>query len=415
MKIPNYVLKASKIFLYLLALLPLLSLPLVSIAIMLFVFFSIISFRLTNQEKNTMVKKEWFLFFLFTTPFLFYLIALIWTEDLSLGIKLIEKNLSFLVIPFTVFILKPFKSHLQIKNFIKTYIISCSISVIFTILYILINLKSIYNQQNTYFINIKLRETIELTPIIGEHAIYFSLILGIGLLLLFYNRFKNRRLNIFLFLMLTIGIVIASSRGVIIAILIVGVLLAYQEIKNKRKLVIIIVLSISGFAVLAYVSPIKKRVIEIVNTKYIYPKGDYYNSFNLRMAIYNCSLSLINESAIIGFAPADLQQKLNECYKKFDTSAFQKTNYNTHNQYLDYILSFGAIGFILILFSFAYFLKIAIVTQNNEYFNFLILMYIAFLTENILVRNTGIVLFVMFNCLFAYSTLLKNFNLNIKQ
>ena len=126
------------------------------------------------------------------------------------------------------------------------------------------------------------------------------------------------------------------------------------------------------------------------------------------MAIYNCSISIIKEAPVIGYGPGDVQKELNSCYEKFNTQAFKKERYNSHNQYLDYLLSFGVIGFIIILYCFLYYLKMARKNPDNKvYFNFLILFYFTFLTENILVRNTGMVLFVTFNCLLAYPILEK--------
>ena len=125
------------------------------------------------------------------------------------------------------------------------------------------------------------------------------------------------------------------------------------------------------------------------------------------MAIYNCSLNAIPMAPLIGFGPADVQKALDNCYTKYKTSAFNEVKYNSHNHFFDYILSFGFIGFSIILYCFAYFIRVSFFEENKQYFNFLILMYVSFLFENVLVRNTGIVLFVSFNSLFMYLTLIK--------
>lgn len=390
---------------YLLALLPLLSLGMMSGAIIVFVFFSFFFFFL---NKNYEVKKlDWKLFFIFTIPFLFYLIALLWTDNFLTGIKFIEKTLSFLVIPLSFFIFKPFTAFIQFKRFTHIYILSCVFLTLFTGVYIMFNISGICSQNNEYQITVSLRSAIELVPIIGEHAIYFSLILAVGLLVLFYNRFESKILNVLFCFLLISGLILASSKGVIIAIIIVSILMIFQNNKNKKKSVFLFFSFIIGISTVIYFSPLKSRINEITETNHFYPKGIHYNSINLRMAIYNCSFSLIKEAGFFGFSPADMQQKLNTCYEKFNTTAFKDLNYNTHNQYLDYLLSFGVIGLLSILFVFYYYLKLALKNSNKLHFNFLILFYIAFLTENILIRNTGIVLFTSFNCLFAYSLLLK--------
>ena len=397
--------KNKQVYLYLLAILPLLSLHMVSIAIIIFVLGALLNFKVNDKAKKKSVSIGFIIFFIL--PFLMYVISLVWTDNLQVGLKYVEKTLSFGILPIVFFILKPFKTALQIKIFNQIFVIASAFSVVITMLYLLSNVDTIFNEKNAYLTNIKLRKAIELTPIIGEHPIYFSLIMAMALLLLFYNRFKCRLFNLFLSLLFLTGIAIASSKGVILSVIVVGILLTFQEIKNKNKIVIVLALSLFSFATIGYFTPIKERVNEIINTKHIYPKGDYYNSINLRMAIYNCSFSLIKETPILGYAPGDVQQKLDRCYKKYNTNAFNDVIYNSHNQYLHYFLSFGIIGFTLILFSFIYFIRISILSKNYAYFNFLILFLVVFLIENVLVRNTGIVLFTFFNCLFAYSSLIN--------
>jgi O-antigen ligase len=329
-----------------------------------------------------------------------------WTENLVLGLKIIEKSIPFFIIPFSVFILKPFKTINQLKKFNKTFITVTVFLVCVTLLYIVYNISAIVTSENNYNMVNNLRNSIEMVPLIGEHPIYFSLLIAMALLLLFYNKFYSKVLNIICSLFLTFGLILASSKGVIIALVVVSVLIIFQEIKNKRKAFFVLLLVGVGISSLVYFSPLRSRIEkEIIENQFTYPQGIHFNSFNLRTAIYNCSFSLVHKSGLIGFTPGDLQQELNECYKKFNTPAFNKINYNTHNQYLDYLLSFGFFGLLLIICVFYYYLRIAMNRKNKLYFNFLILLYIVLFTENILSRNTGIVLFVTFNSLLGYYNL----------
>ena len=220
-------------------------------------------------------------------------------------------------------------------------------------------------------------------------------------MILYYHRFKNKYVNVLFGLTFLSAIAIASSRGVIAGLVIVSIIIVFQEVKSHKKAIFITIGLILGILAISFLTPIKSRIDEILNTKNIYPVGLQYNSFNLRVAIYDCSLKIINRSPLIGYGPGDVQNELNECYKKFDTEAFTKITYNSHNQYFDYLASFGVLGTLIILFAFYYYYKIAVKGKNRLYLNFLILFYIVFLTENVLYRNSGMVLFVTFNCLFA--------------
>jgi O-antigen ligase len=382
-----------------------------SMAIGLLLLYAIWDFIKTDTAKPNIIRFRPSL--IYALPFLLYIIALLWTQDMKKGLELVGRMASILIIPISIIGLKPFKKVESIYLFFKLYIISSFVYVVVTMLFLFLSRDLILNQPNSYFSVLTLRNSIDNIPLIGEHAIYFSLFVGVALLILYYHRFKNKYVNTLFCITFLVAIVIASSRGVIAGLVIVSLLIVFQEIKSRKKAVIIAVLLLFGSSVISFITPIKSRINEILNTKNIYPVGLHYNSFNLRVAIYDCSLNIIKRNPLIGYGPGDVQSELNECYKKFDTEAFTKITYNTHNQYLDYLASFGILGTIIILLAFYYYFKIALKGKNRLYLNFLILFYIIFLTENILYRNSGMVLFVTFNCLFAHLILFKGNSKNL--
>lgn len=391
--------------LYVLAFLPLFSLAMTSMAIGLLLLYAIWDFIKTDAAKPNIIRFRTSL--IYALPFFLYIIALLWTQDMKKGLEIVGRMASILIIPISIIGLKPFKNIESIYLFFKLYILSSFVYVVVTMLFLFLNIDHILNQPNSYFSVLTLRNSFDNIPIIGEHAIYFSLFVGVALLILYYHRFKNKYVNALFLITFLTGIAIASSRGVIAGLVIVMVIMAFQEIKNRKKAVIITVLIFFGISIFSLKTPIKSRIDEILNTKNLYPVGLQYNSFNLRVAIYDCCINIIKRNPLIGYGPGDVQNELNECYKKFDTQAFTKISYNSHNQYFDYLASFGIFGTLIILFAFYYYCKIAVRGKNRLYLNFLILFYIVFLTENVLYRNSGMVLFVTFNCLFAHLNLIE--------
>ncbi|SDQ14641.1 O-antigen ligase family protein [Flagellimonas zhangzhouensis] len=404
----KYLYGKNNILIYSVALLPLLSLKMVSVSIILFVLGACLGY-----EKHKVGASEVKLILVFSTLFFLYIISLIWTDDFAVGLKQIEKKMSFLIFPTTLFLLKPFKSFRNINTFIKVYLISCAISSCIILLYIGFNLNEILQSNSNYVFSIKLRQAINSAPFIGEHPIYFSLLLAVSVLLLIYNRFSGWAINALLFSIYGTTLLIASSRGVILGLFVVMILIVFQNIKSRNKryavLTLLFIMCFSSYLL----PPIKARVNEIIFTKHLFPKGLHYNSFNLRMGIYSCSFDIIKDAPIYGYGPADVQDRLDACYEtKFETPAYAQQIYNTHNQYLDYLASFGILGFVLIICCFAYFIKISLGAKTNMYFNFLILFFLVLLTENLLSRNTGIVLFAAFNSLLAFTILYKSKFLN---
>ena len=117
--------KITKVFINSLALLPILSLKMVSVSILFFVVGSILGVDKTRMEK---IKKNIKLAVLFSIPFFMYIISLLWTDNFYLGLKSVEKTLSFFIIPACVFILRPFKSQNSVNFFYKMYIFFANIN-----------------------------------------------------------------------------------------------------------------------------------------------------------------------------------------------------------------------------------------------------------------------------------------------
>ncbi|MBK8685990.1 MAG: hypothetical protein IPN26_14010 [Bacteroidetes bacterium] len=74
--------------------------------------------------------------------------------------------------------------------------------------------------------------------------------------------------------------------------------------------------------------------------------------------------------------------------------------YNTHNEYLNYWLSFGLLGFIILLAVLLIFLYRAIKRKDVLYISLMILLLCTFLTENWLSVQHGVLFFAGFGSLF---------------
>ena len=327
--------------------------------------------------------------------FILYIISLIWTQDLNRGLRYVEHALSFLIFPFVIFVLKPFQTQKQVFYFIRIFIVSA-------ILFCLLIVINIYF--NVGLQNYPLRERIAEVPLIGEHPIYFSLLLATGIILILFYPFERKWISSIFIMALSVGVFIAATRGVFFALLISVIVALFLLIKNRKRIAFVLLGLVFSSIVAIIASPLKERMQEFTDTVYMYPQGIHYNSFNLRMAIYKCSLTIIKEKPLIGYGPGDIQNELNNCYEMFPTKAFGYRDYNTHNQYLHYLCAFGILGTIIVLGFFFFYVKLCFKYRDWGYFIFLLLFYLSFFTENILGRNTGIVVFAMFNCILAYNS-----------
>jgi O-antigen ligase len=391
-----------------LALLPLLNMAMTNVALALFVVAGIVSFIENKENRKGSLKNLFFDLCCLSTPVLLAAIALIWTEDIRTGWSFVERSMPFLVIPLVVFLGQPINKERQINKFLKIYIVSASILagiVLVNILgwYILDSHIIAHKSFEDY-----IREGVDKIPFFNEHAIYLSLLLGSALLFLFYAFFKKFWLNVLIVIVLIVTMVLLGSRGPLIALIIVFIgIVLFKKGHLKYK-----AFTVFGFVMftgaIVFFSPVKKRMVQLISTKHLYPQGEYFNSVNLRAAIYNCNYKVGFIEPILGLGPGDVQKNLNECYQNnFQTTAFDKGIFNSHSQLLFYWVSYGFVGLLVFLGVYFLFVRKALSRKQHLYLSFLIFLALCSLSENILNRNTGIMIFSIFNSFFYFSNYLK--------
>lgn len=358
-------------------------------------------------------KINWNLFLINSSIFFLYIISFIYTQNISYGFKKIETALPFIIIPLVFFVLMPkLNISTQLKNrFSLIFILSSLIFSLIVLLFIVIDNTTVYYKD---FYTNKFRIIVEDIPLIGQHPIYASLYLGISLILIFYlikqnhliqNKSKTALLfipgffNILLLIML-------SSRGVILSLIFLIIIYLFKIIIRERKIkqAIIIFCLISTSVIVLFVT--NRRMAEMINFEtYSSLNSNYSNSF--RINIYKCSLNLLEKSIFLGYGVGDAQDELDSCYISKNQLLLLEEKYNSHNQYLDFSIKLGLVGlfaFILLLITNYLHAK----SSKNELLMFLIIFYsLNFLTENILVRQSGLILFV-FLLHFFYSKKVVN-------
>jgi O-antigen ligase len=135
-----------------------------------------------------------------------------------------------------------------------------------------------------------------------------------------------------------------------------------------------------------------------VNTNY---------STGLRVGIYKCVYGLAKDNWIFGYGPGNTQEVLNECYASNSSVLLDKI-YNSHNQYLDVLLKTGIFGLLMFL-SFLIINYVKAKENKNFIVTYILIFYcIIFIIENILLRQSGIILFYFFITFFNKVDSLKH-------
>ncbi|WP_439128209.1 O-antigen ligase family protein [Polaribacter sp.] len=327
--------------------------------------------------------------------------------------QILETSLSILVIPIIFSLLIPsydFKKKIILK-FMKLFLLSSSLYALIVMTFIFLDTETYY--YSDWYTN-KARTLIEKLPLIGQHPIYASIYSAVSMFFVFYltpiKRDWVSKRTIYYFLCFTINLIfliLLSSRGVIIAFLFSGFFVFIFKLKkNKHKIYLILLFSIVIVSFFQY----NRRMKELINFD-TYAKVDSNFSNSYRFQIYKCSYKLLKENYITGYGIDNVQLKLNECYKENNLNEMVD-KYNSHNQYLDIFLKTGIIGFSLLLVFFISNYTIANKHKNNLALLILIFYSIVFLTENILVRQSGIILFYFLIIFFNKFNFLNEQNKN---
>lgn len=120
---------------------------------------------------------------------------------------------------------------------------------------------------------------------------------------------------------------------------------------------------------------------------------------------WECAWNLIKKQPIWGYGSGDEISLLKEQYLKRKMMVSYSEEFNTHNQYIAFLLKNGIIGLIIFLLMMIYFFRLAILKKDFVYFSFLLVLSVGLITENILDTNKGIFYFAFFNTLFGYCIL----------
>lgn len=393
---------------YSIALLPVVPYNVNSMCMMLFAVAAIVLFKMEKRRKEPEAHKKAAtgLFLLFAGNFFLFVGALSYSNNIHEGLSFLNHELPMLLFPFIFFLL-------PVSLYKNRSIIDCTLTIflcanLLLCMWLLLRYwqLGLFNELdkassfNTIFRDV----TNEIT---GKHPTYLSLYFSFAIGVAVYNTARSKQLflkvlNVVSILLLVFLILVLASRTPVVATFAALFIYLIRLIRQKKLRWIIVLLLLPMCILFVRLTPsIYSRVMETVYTEWKVPEGMKYNSTNLRVGIYKCAWQLIGQRPITGYGTGSDEKVLNECYAQFPTDAYQITYYNTHNQYLNFWLLTGITGILLFLFSLGYAFYLALKHRDNVFLYFVILFAIGFLTENILSRQAGAVVYYFFLCFFV--------------
>lgn len=168
-------------------------------------------------------------------------------------------------------------------------------------------------------------------------------------------------------------------------------------LSSKKRIIITAVFFVGLSLLINFIPIVKQRILEFWPDS----PGTIENSVQVRKIIFQTDLNLLEAHWLKGLGPYELQRNLDlAMYFHSAISSQALGTYNTHNEYLNYWLSFGLLGFMILIAVLVIFLYHALKRKDALYISLMILLICTFLTENWLSVQHGVLFFASFGSLF---------------
>ncbi|WP_179009479.1 O-antigen ligase family protein [Winogradskyella forsetii] len=362
-------------------------------AIILLVAVWLFSGNYSNKLVNLKQKK--YQFFSISIWFFMFVIGLIYSDNLNIGLKNIIKNLPLLGIPLVIF-----SQEFSVKK--REYIVKWfSVSVICCAIFALIKAGYFtYMNFGNYFYNQNL------AALLNIHTTYYSLFCAVVILYFLYQiLFKKNKLNNWLAIFfLLIFMYLLSSRMGLFALGLGNLPILYRKYGSKSLLAIPIIATV----VLGVLFSPNFQKREIGRSEF----GTYTPDLGTRLLHWKAVVKSVNDdNIIIGNGSGTDKKHVYESYKKYNFMEGYEHEYNAHNQFLEYYIYFGLMSVLVWIFCFWVWIK-KIYSEYYSYLLSVLIIIICFmLTESILERQHGIVVFaLMLSLAFSKETKKKSIN-----
>ena len=340
-------------------------------------------------------------------PFLLNAFGLIYTDELRKGYDFMVRLIPFLCLPF-VAILQPEVFTKNYKKLGYALFVGCLVVALYSWGNAIVD---IANQQKPWKELIgPLYSHHNLVKHLDLHAAYLSICIytAIGFVVMQFKTFNKQKKVIFA---MAIVILIAFmfhllSRNAMIYFLLASVVyLIYQ--KNWKILaggfVTVILIAIGAYNVKH--NYLRDRLFKSLN---LFEKETQFSKKDDRFDRLAASYEIFKERPIIGYGTAAESKHRRLVYQRNKDKVAYERNFNAHNQFFEYLSTFGLVGALsfLVFFGFLFFETFK---QKNGFFVFVFVgLFLACLTESIFERSQGVVYTAVCIALLISCQLYKN-------
>lgn len=360
-----------------------------NIFLVVFIGLQIVLFFVNSKKvKVKKIKDNWKQIILYTLPFWLTLFGLFYTEEVKKGFDFLIRLFPLLFLPI-IAIVNPKIFYLNYKKFGYTLVLSClivafwswTIAIQFTI------------EQPISRLFGPLHSHHNLIKHIDVHPTYLAIFLNTAIgFLAIELKDKTKMIKLFLFLIslvLMLFMFHLLSRTAMLYLLISGLIfVVYQK---KWKVLIggmALIISLGYTAYNINDNYLRDRLFKSLN---LFEKETQFSRKDDRFDRWNASYEIFKERPIIGYGTAGEDKYRRAIFKRNKDMVAYNENYNAHNQFFEYLSTYGIVGALVFILFFGH-LFLRVLKLKNYFLLFLLAgLFLGCITESILERSIGVV------------------------
>lgn len=322
---------------------------------------------------------------LLTSPFTLAVFGILYTSNIDRGIEVMVKMIPFLILPTAIM-----GKRISRETFLR-------LMELFTVSVFLASLLAL--SKAVYFLGLNFGDYFyyqKFSLLLEKHTTYFSLFSLISISYCLNSFYLGKSIvyrvwRVFLVIYFSCILYMLSSRIGLVCLFFILIYFFWvyssQRIKKSIRLILSLTMSIVFILVLLFSQNFQRR--------FEYGTNNIENSdLSLRFKHWVGVINVIQNNNIwIGNGTGDSKQGLFEEYQKVGFDIGKEKMYNAHNQFLEFTLYYGVMGLALILGLIFYALRLSIMVADHFSASIILTISLVMLTESILERQSGIILF----------------------
>lgn len=363
-----------------------------SLAIGLLLIYTLVLFFKTNK-----LKVRWTAISILSMLFFFYcLFTLIWSYDIENSLKSISRIVSYLIIPLVFLVLQYFK--IRPTKIIYPFVFSVTAVAVIMLVFATSEYAATQDIEALFYHDLS-------NHFDQFNAIYFSVYVSFSILFLLSKR--KGTLDKIMLIFLIQFLILLSSKTVIFVTLFSSLFFIRKSTFRPYKMIVIVSLMLIILTSFFF----RKRIqfeIENSNITEILTNKEFgwqykWSGLGIRTLQARVFYELIEEDQkwLLGYGLRAAENRIIEKHKELRLYSGM-IGIDIHNQYLQFILELGLIGFWFHLLLFCFLFRLAWNKKDKLFGAFLFLVTAICFTEIYLSRQRGMVFFLLLSFVFFH-------------